>query len=85
MSANIASAGAEPLRKDIENLVRKTVEETLNAPLDEEASELVGAERCPRAAAVLGPSSTRWPTSAFRRPTGGACVPTTRRRRLTER
>lgn len=32
------------LHKDIKNLVRKTVEETLNALLDEEASELVGAE-----------------------------------------
>ena len=30
--------------------MRKTVEETLNAPLDEGASELVGAERCVRAA-----------------------------------
>lgn len=53
MSANIASADEWSLRKDIKNLVGKTVEETLNAPLDEEASELVGAERCPRAAAVL--------------------------------
>lgn len=41
------------LRNDIKNLVGKTVEETLNALLDEEASELVGAEHCPRAAAVL--------------------------------
>lgn len=54
MSVDIASVDAESLRKDIRNLVGKTVEETFNAPLDEEASELVGAERCPRAAAVLG-------------------------------
>lgn len=33
------------LRKDIENLVRKTVEETPDALLDEEAPGLVGAER----------------------------------------
>ena len=53
MSANIASVDAESLRKDIRNLVGKTVERALNALLDEEASELVGTERCPRAA-VLG-------------------------------
>lgn len=45
MSANIVSVDEESLRNDIKNLVRKTVEETLNALLDEEASELVGAER----------------------------------------
>lgn len=45
VSANIVSVDEESLRKDINNLVRKTVEETLNALLDEETSELVGAER----------------------------------------
>ena len=45
MSANIVTVDEESLRKDIKNLVRKTVEETLNALLDEEASELVGAGR----------------------------------------
>lgn len=50
MSANITSVDAESLRKDIRNLVRKTVEETLNALLDEEASELVVAERYERTA-----------------------------------
>ena len=50
MSANIASVDEESPRKDIKNLVRKTVEETFNALLDEEASELVGAERYERAA-----------------------------------
>lgn len=53
MSANSVSVDEVSLRKDMRNPVRKIVEETLNAPLDEEASELVGAERCPRAAAVL--------------------------------
>lgn len=50
MSANIVSVEEESLRNDILNLVRKTVEETLNALLDEEASELVGAERYERTA-----------------------------------
>lgn len=45
MPANIVSVDEESLHKDIKNLVRKTVEETLNALLDEEASELVAAER----------------------------------------
>lgn len=40
MSANIVSVDEELLRKDIKNMMRKTVEETLNALLDEEASEL---------------------------------------------
>ena len=34
----------------MENLVRKTVEETLNAPPKEEASELVGTKRYERTA-----------------------------------
>ena len=35
MSANFVSVDEESLRKDIKNLARKTVEETLNALLDE--------------------------------------------------
>ena len=50
MSANIVTVDEESLRKDIENLVRKTVEETPDALLDEEASELVGAGRYERTA-----------------------------------
>lgn len=47
---NITSVDEESLRKDIKNHVRKTVEETPNAPLDGEASELVGAASCERMA-----------------------------------
>lgn len=43
--ANIVSVDEESLRKDIGNLVRKTVEKTLNALVDENASDLVGAGR----------------------------------------
>ena len=50
MPANIVSVDEESLHKDIKNLVRKTVEETLNALLDKEASELVAAERYERTA-----------------------------------
>lgn len=50
MPGNITSVDEESLRKDIKNYVRKTVEETLNAPLDGEASELVGAASCERTA-----------------------------------
>ena len=35
MTANIASVDEESLRNDIENLMRKTVEEPPDAPLDE--------------------------------------------------
>lgn len=45
VSANIKSIDEESLRKDIKNLVRKTVEDTLNALVDENASDLVGAGR----------------------------------------
>ena len=50
MSGNIVSVDEESLRGDIRNLVRKTVEDTINALLDEEASELVGAGRYEKAA-----------------------------------
>lgn len=40
MSSNIVAVGKGSLRKDMRNLVRRTVEETLNALLDE-----VGYER----------------------------------------
>ena len=43
MSGNIASVDEESLRSDLRELVRKTVQETLNALLDEEADEMVGA------------------------------------------
>lgn len=51
MSGNIASVDEEPLEADLRELVRKTVQETLNALLDEEADEMVGAERYGRTAA----------------------------------
>lgn len=51
MSANIVSVDEESLRSDLRELVRKTVQETLNALLDEEADEMVGAGRYERAAA----------------------------------
>lgn len=45
MSVNIVLVDEESLRKDIRNLVRRTVEETLDALVDENASDLVGAGR----------------------------------------
>ena len=45
MSANIVAVGEGSLRKDIKNLVRRTVEETLDALVDENASDFVGAGR----------------------------------------
>ena len=50
MSRNIVSVDEESLRGNIRNLVRKTVEDTINAMFDEEASELVGAGRYERTA-----------------------------------
>lgn len=50
MSSNIVSVDEESLKSDLRELVRKTVQETLNALLDEEADEMVGAERYERTA-----------------------------------
>ena len=43
MSANMVSVNEESLESDLRELVRKTIEETINAMLDEEADRLVGA------------------------------------------
>jgi len=45
VSVNIVLVDEESLRKDIRNLVRRTVEEKLDALVDENASDLVGASR----------------------------------------
>lgn len=45
MSASIVAVVEGSLRKDIKNLVRRTVEETLDALVDENASDFVGAVR----------------------------------------
>ena len=46
----IVSLNEESLRADLGELVRKTVEDTLNGLLEEEAGDLVGAERYERTA-----------------------------------
>lgn len=43
MSANMVSVDEESLESDLRELVRKTIEETINAMLDDEADQLVGA------------------------------------------
>ncbi len=50
MSSPIVSVDEESLRGNIIELVRKTVQDTLNALLDQEADEMVGAERYERTA-----------------------------------
>lgn len=45
MSTNFVLLDEKSLREDIKNLVRKTVEETINSLFDENASYLVGAGR----------------------------------------
>ena len=46
----IVSLNEESLRADLGELVRRTVEDTLNGLLEEEADDLVGAERYERTA-----------------------------------
>lgn len=50
MPDSIVSLNEESLRADLRELVRRTVEEMLNVLLDEEADDLVGAERYERTA-----------------------------------
>ena len=50
MPDSIASLNEESLRADLRELVRRTVEEMLDGLLDEEADDLVGAERYERTA-----------------------------------
>lgn len=50
MPDSIVSLNEESLRADLRELVRRTVEEVLNVLLDEEADDLVGAERYERTA-----------------------------------
>ena len=50
MPKPIVTINEESLKSDLRELVRKTVEDTLNGPLEEEADDLVGAERYEHAA-----------------------------------
>ena len=50
MPEPIVTLNEESLRSDLRELVRRTVEEMLNGLLDEEAGDLVGAERYERTA-----------------------------------
>ena len=45
MPEPIVTLNEESLRSDLRELVRKTVEDTLNGLLEAEADDLVGAER----------------------------------------
>lgn len=60
MPEPIVSLNEETLRDDLRELVRKTVEELLNGLLEEEAGDLVGAERYERTAerGPTGPGTT---------------------------
>lgn len=50
MSDPIVSVDEETLKGDLRELVRKTAQDTLNALLEQEAEEMVGAGRCERTA-----------------------------------
>ena len=50
MPEPIVTFNGETLKSDLRELVRKTVEDTLNGLLEEEAGDLVGAERYERTA-----------------------------------
>lgn len=50
MPEPIVTLNEETLKSDLRELVRRTVEDTLNGLLEEEADDLVGAERYERTA-----------------------------------
>lgn len=50
MSQPIVTFDEQAIRNDLRELVRQTVEDTLNGLLEEEADDLVGAERYERTA-----------------------------------
>ena len=50
MSDNIIHLNEELIKSDLKDLVRSSVEETLNALLDKEADELINAQRYERSA-----------------------------------
>ena len=50
MSEQIVSVDQEAIKSELRKLVKTTVEQTINALLDEEADQLVGAERYERTA-----------------------------------
>lgn len=50
MPGPIVSLNEESLKSDLRELVRRTVEDTLNGLLEEEADDLVGAKRYERTA-----------------------------------
>lgn len=54
MSDNIIQLNEELIKHDLKNLVRNSVEETLNALLDQEADELVNAQKYERSAERQG-------------------------------
>lgn len=54
MSDNIIQLNEELIKHDLKNLVRNSVEETLNALLDKEADELVNAQKYERSAERQG-------------------------------
>ena len=45
MSGDIIQLNPEVFQSELKNLVKNSIEETLNAMLDEEAKKLVNAER----------------------------------------
>lgn len=47
MSNAILSVGKETLRDDLRELVRRTAQDTINTPLEEDATKTVGDERRP--------------------------------------
>ena len=72
MPEPIVTLNEESLKSDLRELVRKTVEDTLNGLLDEEAGDLVGAPSAPRGAGPIGPATT---TGAWqRRPARSRCA-----------
>ncbi len=57
MPEPIATLNEDPLRSDLRELVRRTVGDTLNGPLEAEADDLAGAGRFGRAVREVFPGA----------------------------
>ena len=58
MSDPIVSFDEAAMRGELRELVRRTVEDTLNALLEEEADDLIGADRYERTAPIRSSASS---------------------------
>lgn len=76
MSNPIVSFDEQAVKDELRELVRKAIEETINAMLDEEADQLVGADpyECAATSPAPCPPISSWATSPTFAPARACCT-----------